>query len=67
MTNQSDLWEVRELPGCLALELQAGDNPALVLARGKNWVRVGLADAESLVAAVADAAVDLAEDPVCYA
>lgn len=26
-----DLWEVRELSSGLALELRAGDNPALVL------------------------------------
>ena len=32
-TDNPDLWEVRELPGELALELGAGGDPALVLTR----------------------------------
>lgn len=40
----SDLWEVRDVPGGLALELQAGDDPGLVLVQSENRVRVGLAD-----------------------
>jgi hypothetical protein len=31
-----DLWEVRELPGELALELRAGNDPALVLTRART-------------------------------
>ena len=40
MTDSPDLWEVRELPGELALELGAGNDPALVLTRvrtGSAW------------------------------
>jgi hypothetical protein len=56
----SDLWEVRTLPGGLALELRAGDDPALVLVQGENRVRVDLAHVKALVAALAEAAADLA-------
>jgi hypothetical protein len=58
---RGDLWEVRGLPSGLALELQAGDDPALVLAQGDNRVRVELAHVKALVAALTDAAADLAE------
>jgi len=40
MTDSPDLWEVRELPGELSLELRAGNDPALVLTRvrtGSAW------------------------------
>ena len=40
MTDSPDLWEVRELPDELALELWAGNDPALVLTRvrtGSAW------------------------------
>jgi hypothetical protein len=53
-----DLWEVRPLPGGLALELRAGDKPALVLAQGENRVRVEMAHVKSLVAALAEAAAE---------
>jgi hypothetical protein len=52
---------VRRLPDGLTLELQAGNNPALVLALGDNRVRVDLANAKALVAALTDAAAELAE------
>ena len=61
MTNNPDLSEVRELPGGTFLEMQAGGNPALVLAQGTNKVRVELADVKVVVAAHVDAAADLAE------
>jgi hypothetical protein len=56
-----DLWEVRALPTGLSLELHGGGDPALVLAQGENRVRVELAQVKSLMAALADAAADLAE------
>jgi hypothetical protein len=52
---------VRELPNGLALELRAGDDPALVLVQGENRVRVELTQVKALVAALVDAAADLAE------
>jgi hypothetical protein len=55
-----NLWEVRELPGGVALELRAGDDPALALVQGENRVRVELAHVRELVAALVDAAADLA-------
>jgi hypothetical protein len=61
MTNNPDLWEVRELPGDLALEMRGGDKPALVLVQGENRVRIELAHAKVLVAALTDAAAGLAE------
>jgi hypothetical protein len=56
MTDNPDLWEVRELPGGLALEMPAGDDPALLLrstasegvAQGENRVRVELAHVKAL-------------------
>ena len=35
-TDNPDLWEVRELPGELALELRAGNDPALVLTSART-------------------------------
>ena len=61
MSDSPDLWEVRETPSKLTLELQAGDDPALILAQGENRVRVDLAHIKPLVAALTDAAADLAE------
>ena len=61
MSSDPDLWEVRSLDGGLALELRAGDEPALVLVQGENRVRVDLAHSKALVAALTDAAADLAE------
>ena len=55
-----DLWEVRPMPGGLALELHGGDKPALVIVQGSDRVRVELADVKLVVAAMADAAADLA-------
>ena len=55
------LWEVRELPGGLTLELHAGDSPALVLVQGEKRVRVELSRVKGLVAALTDAAAELAE------
>jgi hypothetical protein len=60
MTDNSDLWDVRELPGGLALELRCGDAPALVLAQDENRVRVDLPHAEVVVEALTKAAADLA-------
>jgi hypothetical protein len=56
MTDIPDLWEVRELPGGLALGMHAGDDPALVLrstasewvVQGENRVRVELAHVKAL-------------------
>jgi ribosomal protein L12E/L44/L45/RPP1/RPP2 len=56
-----DLWEMRTLPGALALEFRGEDKPALVLVQGDNRVRVELARVKALVAALTDAAADLAE------
>ena len=60
MTDNLNLWEKRTLPSGLALEMLAGDDPALVLAQGENRVRVELANVKTLVAALTDAAADLA-------
>jgi len=60
MSNSPDLWERRELPGKLALELRAGDDPALVLVRGDDMTRTPLAHIKALVAALTDATADLA-------
>jgi hypothetical protein len=64
MTDNPGLWEVRELPGGLALGMRAGDDPTLVLrstaspgqttragegvAQGRNRVRVELAHVKAL-------------------
>ena len=61
MTDKSDLWEKRTLASGLAVEMQAGDDPALVLAQGEDRVRVELANVKTLVAALTDAAADLVE------
>jgi hypothetical protein len=61
VTDNPDLWEKRTLTSGLTLEMLAGDNPALVLAQGDNCVRVDLANVKTLVAALTDAAADLAE------
>jgi hypothetical protein len=49
------------VPSGLTLELHAGDDPALVLTQGENQVRVELLHVKPLVAALTDAAADLAE------
>jgi hypothetical protein len=36
MTDNADLWEVRELPGGLALKMRGGDEPALVIVQGRG-------------------------------
>jgi hypothetical protein len=61
MADNPDLWEMRELPGGLALGLRAGDDPVLVLAQGENRVRVELAHVKLVVAGLVDGATDLAE------
>ena len=61
MSDNPDLWEVRELPDGLALELRAGDVPALVLTQGENRISVELAHVKGLVAALVAGAADLAE------
>ena len=61
MSDGPDLWEVRELPGEVALELQVGDDPALVLTEGENRVRIELPHVKVVVAALVDAAADLGE------
>jgi hypothetical protein len=66
-----NLWESRTLPDSIALELRAGGNPCLVLAQGENRVRVELSNVKALLAALVDAAADLAEvlasGGVCHA
>ena len=42
MTGTPDLWEVRQLPGGLALELTAGAVPALILVQGNSMIRIEL-------------------------
>jgi hypothetical protein len=61
MSDNPRLREARPLPDGLTLELWGGDTPALVLAQGENRVRVELARVKGLVAALTDAAADLAE------
>lgn len=61
MTNHSDLWEARKRDSGLVPELLAGDAPALVLVQGENRIRVNLTYVKALVAALTDAAADLAE------
>lgn len=55
-----DLWEVRRLRGGLSVELRGGEKPALVLVQGEDRVRVELADVKVVMAAMGDAAADLA-------
>jgi hypothetical protein len=62
----SDLWEVRTLPDGLALELRGGDKPALVIVQGSDRVRVDLADAKAVIAALGDVAADLARLLAAY-
>lgn len=61
MSDNPELWEVRELPDGLALDLRAGDVPALVLTQGENRASVELAHVKGLVAALVEGAADLAE------
>jgi hypothetical protein len=49
MTNNPNLWDVRNLPCGLALEVHCGEVPALVLTRGENRVRLELAHANGVV------------------
>ena len=46
------MWEARPLPDGITLELRAGDHPALVLVQGENQVRIDLAHAKVVVAAL---------------
>jgi hypothetical protein len=55
-----DLWEVRTWPDGLALELCGGNKLGLVLVQGNDRVRVELAPAKAVIAAIDDAAADLA-------
>ena len=59
--DKQDLWETRTVLRGTVLELRIGDDPALVLVQGENRVRVKLAHIKILVAALTDAAADLAE------
>jgi hypothetical protein len=61
MTGSPALWEVRDLPGGLTLEMRGGSEPALVLVRGDNRVQVALVHVKGVVAALTDAAAELAE------
>jgi hypothetical protein len=61
MTNIANLWEARDLPDGIIVELTAGNIPSLVLVQGENRVTVKLAQVKTLVAALVDAAADLAE------
>jgi len=54
-----DLWEVRAWPGGLSLELR-GDPPGVVIVQGSDRVRLELGDVRSVIAAMGDAAADLA-------
>ena len=54
-------WKVRTLPGGLALELRAGDDPALVIVQDGDRVRMELPHVKAVIAALGDAAADLAE------
>ena len=58
---KQDLWETRTLPHGTVLELRAGNDPTLVLTQGDNHIRVRLSNVKALVAAMTDAAADLAE------
>ena len=55
----ADLWDVPTLPGGLSLELR-GNPPALVIVQGSDRAKVGLAHVKSVIAAMGDAAADLA-------
>lgn len=61
MSDTPDLWEVRDLTDDLTLELRAGDSPSLVLVQDGDRIRVELANVKAVVAALTDAAADLAE------
>lgn len=61
MSSDPNLWETRELPGEISLELRAGDHPALELTQGEDRVHVELALARHVIAALTDAAADVAE------
>jgi hypothetical protein len=50
MPSIDNLWEVRNLPGQLSLELHAGDYPAVVLTQGDDTVRIEPAHPARLVA-----------------
>lgn len=54
-----DLWGVRALPDGLSLELH-GNPPSLVLVQGSERVMVDLANVKTVIAAMGDAAADLA-------
>jgi len=54
-----DLWEERTLPDSLTLELH-GNPPGLVLVRGSDRIRAELAHVKTVIAAMGNAAVDLA-------
>jgi hypothetical protein len=56
VSNNPDLWEVRELPRGLAPDLWGGDAPAGVLALAENHARVALRDVNEWIGAPADAA-----------
>ena len=49
------------MPGGLALELRAGDDPALVIVQDGDRVRMELPHVKAVIAALGDAAADLAE------
>jgi hypothetical protein len=61
MSNTPDLWESRDLPNGLTLELRAGAEPCLVLRQGDDRISVELSNVKTLVAALTDAAAELAE------
>jgi hypothetical protein len=61
MTNNSNLWEVRELPDGLSLELWSGANPVLALTQGERRVVVDLPHVKAVMAGLTGAAADLAE------
>ena len=54
-----DLWEVRTLPDGLTPELR-GDPPALVIVQGNDRVVVEVGHVKAVVAAMGNAAADLA-------
>ena len=49
MSSIENLWEVRDLPGQLSLELHAGAHPARVLAPGDDTVCIELVHARHVI------------------
>jgi hypothetical protein len=61
VSDNPDVSEIRDLPDSPSLDLHAEKSPALLLTQGTKRVRTELAHIKTLVAALADAAADLAK------